>query len=677
MTDSPLNLLTLPVLHRNIIVHLAREGPANADTLAETFDKEPEEIQLILDELATKGKIQISPDGLATDSLGRTRRRTLPARLWPALLANNRLYSTQEIATLSTAVPILQFARAKMSEFADHGPNHVLRVKSFATQLGYVIGLSEMEQQLLRAASLFHDVGNVVDRERHHIISQVTVQRLTDSGKLPFSAKEAEIVGLLCRWHRKEYDPERFDELNGETIRTGLLASILRVSDAMDIDQKRSDYTDRFSEVLEFFYPGEMPYWTSLEEILGLRIQCKPDINLQVLSNQDLQDNMQFNMLRKDLQGTPLPWTVEQVTVSSDKQSQQQALKQSLATGVVKPKKALLVFPFDCHSLIMAALSRRHLRHVGVSVELLCYPDTTDGSAWLWREALTQCKLPDYSLLIVIGDRPAPSITNDLLNTIGKWRSADTDITLLNRHEANWSRLPQILELGVEVYLGGDWAYFWGNEVWPDDLEWGHIAAICTREPTQLTAGISSRQEAIARGLLKAVFEQADQQIDEIEGWARLSQSILRRIEANDYEFFANQSHDFSERFASAPQAPVTEGIVLWYEEAPGDLPQTYYWVLENAIEQHGRLPERGIRYKAPYALATWQDGNKVELLAINHWQEEEAIPIRLLYPTELGPQPEGNENTIRVRLPAEQADAIIRALIKACNNQQGSVLTG
>ena len=235
--NNLLNLLALPPLQRKIVVHLSREGPADAPTLAAVLGMDPAEIGQTLNEMAAAGTIQLSANGTAAPILGRTRRRTLPARLWPALLATNRLYSTQEIATLTTALPILQFARAKMSEFADHGPNHVLRVKSFATQLGYVVGLSLTEQHLLRAASLFHDVGNVIDRDRHHIISQETVQRLTASGELPFSTREAELVGLLCRWHRKEYDPERVDQLQDEIVRTGLLASILRVSDAMDIDR--------------------------------------------------------------------------------------------------------------------------------------------------------------------------------------------------------------------------------------------------------------------------------------------------------------------------------------------------------------------------------------------------------------------------------------------------------
>ena len=669
---SPLNLLALPPLQRKIMVHLAREGSADATHLAAALNEDPVTIEQQLAELAAKGSIQLSADGLAGANLGRTRRRTLPARLWPALLASSRLYTTQEIATLNTAVPILQFARAKMSEFADHGPGHVLRVKSFATQLASVVDLSRSEQHLLRAACLFHDVGNVIDRDRHHIISEETIQRLTASGKLPFSTREAEIVGLLCRWHRKEYDPQRVDEIHNETVRTGLMASILRVADAMDIDHKRSDYNERFSEVLEFFYPLEMPFWTSLEEILGVRIQCRPGVNLQVLASRELRDNMQFNMLRTDLERTPLPWTVEQVAVSNKKAGKNHSPRENSTAGSTPgPQKAILTFPFDCHSLIMAAISRRNLKQAGYQVELLCFPDTADASGWLWREALAEVKPEKYGALVVIGDRPDPGVTSDVLTRAKLWGAAGVSITLLNRHEANWSRLPQLLELGVETFLGGDWAYFWGSNVQPSDLAWGQIAALCTRDPTQSTMSYSPEHETIVQGLLKSVYDRAAGSTNDVDGWARLAEGIIGRIEANDHAYFAAQAAGFVARYATPPPPTAVDGRVIHFTEPPGDLPQAYYWALEAAIEKIGRAPERGIQFKAPYALASWTDGGEVELLAISHWREEAAIPIRLLYPNDLGPQPEGNESSIRVRIPGAQAEKVIGALNAACNAGQ------
>jgi len=281
---SSLDLRALSPLQRKIVVELTRNGPADSPTLAQRLALDSAEIEQAVASLTQQGSLRLASAGQVEVVLGQTRRRSIPARLWPALTASSRLYSAQEIATLRTVMPILQFARAKLSEFADHGPNHALRVKSFAAQLGYIQALNGTEQHLLRAAALFHDVGNIIDRGRHHIISQETVEKLTAAGELPFSGREAALIGLLCRWHRKTYDPDRCDEVAGERIRTGLLAALLRVADAMDIDQRRSDYTDRFARVLEFFYPNELPYWHSLEEILGVRIRCTPAVQLQVFT---------------------------------------------------------------------------------------------------------------------------------------------------------------------------------------------------------------------------------------------------------------------------------------------------------------------------------------------------------------------------------------------------------
>ena len=91
---------------------------------------------------------------------------------------------------------------------------------------------------------------------------------------------------------------------------------------------------------------------------------------------------------------------------------------------------------------------------------------------------------------------------------------------------------------------------------------------------------------------------------------------------------------------------------------------------MEAAIEKHGRVPERGLCFRIPYAIAVWPSDDGVELLAISHWREEAGIPIRLLYPSDLGPQPQGNESTIRVVMSAQQAAAVLPALKAACNRQ-------
>jgi hypothetical protein len=663
-TLSPFDLLDLPRLQREIVIYLSREGPTDADTLAQALGRDPSEVHDALSALVEKGHVCLSADGQAKVVFGRTRRRTLPAQLWPALLAPSRLYSKQEIATLRTAVPILQFARAKIGEMVDHGPGHGLRVKSFTTQLGYLLGLTPVERHLLRAAALFHDVGNVVDRSRHHIISQETVEKLTATGELPFSPSEARLVGLLCRWHRKEYDPDRRDVLRGEPVRTGLLASILRVADAMDIDHRRSDYADQFAPVIQFFYPDQLPHWAGAENVLGVRIRCAPAMTLQVFAQGCIEDNIQIAMLREDLERTPLDCSIQVITVNDH----QPASPSPETPG----QPALIAFPFDPHSLVMAALSRKHLIAAGHAVELLCYPDTVGGSAWLWREALPETDPTGFARLVVIGDRPDSTIGAEILHTVSHWREANASITVLNRHEANWSRLPDLLQLGVEVILGGDWAYFWSDAavaaVSRSDLAWGRIASLCTRDPTQSTVGLTHEEQAVTRGLLKTVYDALRQPAEDTTGWAALAESIMDRIVTDDQTYFANQAKDFAATYAEAIASSRVEGRVLILEPEPGVLPQGLYWAMEAAIEHQGRSLEPGVRFDVPYAIARWPDGDAVELLAINHWLEEEAIPIRLLYPSDLGPPPEGHESAIRVRLPADQAQAVVNALVAACN---------
>jgi hypothetical protein len=273
-----------------------------------------------------------------------------------------------------------------------------------------------------------------------------------------------------------------------------------------------------------------------------------------------------------------------------------------------------------------------------------------------------------YDRLVAIGDRSDSAVTPQLLRTVKHWQEAGVLVSVLNRHEANWTRLPKLLQRGAEVVLGGDWSYFWGEPAGSQDLTWARIAALCTRDPTQSTVGLTAEEGAVTAGLLRTVYDAARQPASDTTGWAALVKPILDCIEADDRAFFSDQSAGFASSYAPEVKPTRVEGHVLLFEGAPSQLPQSNYWVLEAAIERQGRSPERGIRFRVPYAITSWRDGDMVELLAINHWREEEAIPIRFLYPSDLGPPPAGNEGTVQARLPASQAEGVIQALLDACN---------
>jgi hypothetical protein len=343
-----------------------------------------------------------------------------------------------------------------------------------------------------------------------------------------------------------------------------------------------------------------------------------------------------------------------------------------------KSLPALLVFPFEPNSLVMAALSRNHLSADGYQVELLCYPDTAGGTAWLWGQVLPETDPAGYDRLVVIGDRPDPDITTQLLETIERWQAGDTPVSLLNRHEANWSRLPDLLKRGVDVVLGGDWAYFWGDEISQSDLAWGRIAALCTRDPSQSTVGLSRMERSVTKGLLKVVYDAASNPAANLDGWVALAEPILDQIEADNRSFFSQQSDSFVEKYTATSTPGTVDGRVLRFdpmpgaflsvEQAIGAFPHAYYWALEAAIERHGRALESGIKFNTPYAIAVWPNDDEVQMLAINHWLDENVVPIRFLYPSDLGPVPGGNECTVQARMPALEAEIVVRSLVDACN---------
>lgn len=657
---SVLDLLDLPVAEREVFLELSRNGPLDAAALSHSLRHSLDEIQTRLMSLEQKGRVRFLPDGKADVQMGHTRvRATLPAQLWTALLAPQRFYSEQEIAILKTAIPMLQFVRATLSSFADHGPHHALRVKTYATQLAYIMELTETERRVLRIAALFHDIGNVLDRDRHHEISQDVVGRLVEMGRLPLAPEEAGVIGLLSRWHRKAYDPERVDTIRGERVRTGLAASILRVADAMDIDSRRSDYDEQYRFAMEFFFPEKRPYFTSLEEVYGVRALCTPSVNIQVFTRGVVRGNMQIEQLYNDLSKTPLDWSVQEISIPVPEQA-------PARTG-----RALVVFPFDPHSLIMAALSRRQLERAGYTVEWFCYPDTPDGSLWLWRDALGEMDAAEIQELVIIGDRPDPNITVYLLGTLDRWQAAGVRVNILNRHETNWARIPQLRARGVRLTLGTDWAYFWGDTFTHEEFEWAVVAALITRDPTMATTHVSVERQQVMQGLLGAVLDgqgQAEQRrIQNTAGWVGLAEPLLERIAASDRAFFAARADEFVKCYATATHAGRVQGRVLVFEDAPGITPQSFYWIMEQAMEQQGVTFERGLRLNVPYAVATRTMGDQVELVAMNHWRADHITPVRLLYP-DVGPPPQGTESTVTAQLSRVQAEVVVAKLVDACN---------
>jgi len=661
---SPLEILDLPLNERRVFLRLSRKDLANLNQLVSDLNVLEIEVLEAIAKLLEKGLISKTPGNGYEVSPGQVVPHTnLPKKLWPALLASGRLYSEQEIESLRIAIPMLQFTRAKNSEFTDHGPGHALRVKSYATQFSFLLGLNDIEHSLLRLAAIFHDIGNIVSRENHNIISQQVVEDLTAKNVLPFSAREARLVGLLCRWHRRDFDQKRIDSLRNNTVRTGFLTSLLRVSDAMDIDYHRADYDEQYRDIVEYFFPQKVPYWSSIDEVLGVRICCSPKITLEVYTHNDVKENIQIDMLRDDLASTDLDWNIKRVSVLDSPVSEKER--------AYPEARAKIILSVEPHSLIMAALSKKNLEKAGYGVDIHCIFDAIGSSNWQNNGMLSASDISKYQRILIIGDRLDDS-PKEKIKAIKSWLKAGISVSLLVRHEASWAYLPALLAEGAEAILGNDWAYFWGDSISFQDLIWARIASLSTRDSPTAVFIRKPQEEILLNGLLQTVFNIATQiSTNSFDDVSSQILTVLDHIAKDNVNSFLSCSTDFNDLLSSITPSYKREGRILVVDELKTFAPLWIYsYLLEKVIEKHGRSFDRGIRFNVPYALVFWKEEAYAEFIAVNHWRDEFAIPVRLLYSNHDGSLVESNECFIQARIPLAQADHVINEFIKACNQE-------
>lgn len=116
---------------------------------------------------------------------------------------------------------------------------HVEQVRLLALslfdQLGEVLGCEPGERWLLEAASLLHDVGQMVSYRQHH---RHSFQLIMHAERLNLGARDRTLVALISRYHRKKGPSLKHTEFaalpeaDREVVRR--LAALLRVADGLD-----------------------------------------------------------------------------------------------------------------------------------------------------------------------------------------------------------------------------------------------------------------------------------------------------------------------------------------------------------------------------------------------------------------------------------------------------------
>ena len=138
--------------------------------------------------------------------------------------------------------PVVRDPLRLVREFAERCQSdrrHVEHVRRLALQLfeqlGETLGCGPEEQLLLEAASLLHDVGQLVSYPKHH---KHSYSLITHAERLGLSPRERELVAQVSRYHRRTGPRKKHPEFaalppdDQDIVRR--LSAILRVADGLD-----------------------------------------------------------------------------------------------------------------------------------------------------------------------------------------------------------------------------------------------------------------------------------------------------------------------------------------------------------------------------------------------------------------------------------------------------------
>ena len=564
---------------------------------------------------------------------------------------------SQEIEVYKASLPYMVAAKDKANslQMNDHGPLHAQRVHSSARLLGALFELSSHEYSLLLASALLHDIGMVKDRKTHHIISYDIVKKLSVDGLLPFDEYESEIVATLCKWHRKEYDRELIDVETG--VRVGLLASLLRIADSMDLDYRRStDYESR-NQIVEDFYSEQKQHHLSVLNILALRVVVSPvERKFEVFLDQFSHAKEQVERLIDEMLGTQLSWPVQIVPVHK-------VLPTYENSGVVEKKKAIIFAYCNAHGLISAAISKKQFEALGFETEVVCNFEKTVSPWSFWKDHIPNYDFSSYRIVSII-DLHIPE--DFLAGVLGIVRS--------NLH-CKWSYssplavsgldIQKMLAAGMTVSLCDERALFAGSALDQDSLFWLKVAGLSNFDDHIMFTMAGRDEYLVSRGLRYAIDRGIVGNRD-----SNYFNGLVSHVLNDDRDVFFKSSDGLDEHIASVDIEFKKIGRVLVLSESTV-LGRSIYDFIYRAIDRVGVLPYAG-EFSSPYAVYPQKNRHGIRVLFLSRFNDlNKAFPVK--YFTSYLDSQVGSTSTIWQTFPTEK-DAIcaINATIDRINSHFG-----
>lgn len=508
---------------------------------------------------------------------------------------------------------------AYAKHMTDHGPLHAQRVYAICRWLGTIFTLTEYESALLQASALLHDIGMAsADREKHNEESEFLVISSAEDKTLPFSTEEAALVGKLCRWHRgKDYNNECIEVCENNKIRVGLLASILRLSDELDLDYRRTDFdSPKDMQFIEKYDKNQLQYHKSVLSILGVRIRADKFSKCFELLIDDIGGaKLQIERLINEILGTPLPFPVKILPTKKGF-----VVPQSTST---LRRKALICAYCNPHGLLTAVLSKINLKLVGIDAEIICSNKETAAPEIFWKKA-SELQFKNYELAYFIDlhiDKTTISIVKEIISINIKCKIFISGATLTSS-----VYISEIIDSGATLFLGDEHVIFYADFLTESMPFWIKVAGACNIDSHVTQKNTNKEIYEASNGLKHAMFKYfANSDHNPIE-------DIIKNIETDNRKYFIAESARFDEKIKSVQIEKMTFGRVLLIKSTsniPGRF--IYEWIIHH-IMTSGCVPYENFEFKTPYVIypVYRSDGTSMRVLFASYFKNSNTtLPIR------------------------------------------------
>lgn len=176
----------------------------------------------------------------------------------------------------------LECIKAQFPGFTEHGIQHSLRIMNYIYSImskELKDNISDIEIFCFIMSAFFHDMGmtlaDVEDKDKqrtnHHFYAEIPIKEFFERNieKIPENHRLEKCIIFVCKAHGRtikdlynDTDFKMVETIEGQTLRYGLLAILLRIGDLMDLEESR---------VCEFNMHINAAYYSDPESILHNR----------------------------------------------------------------------------------------------------------------------------------------------------------------------------------------------------------------------------------------------------------------------------------------------------------------------------------------------------------------------------------------------------------------------